>query len=225
VSKQPTWSDFPFIVLTSGHLYARADAQRIQIFESLGNVSLIERPLSIVSLSSTVKAGLRARRRQYQTRAMLDDLKSAEEQLRLFIEHAPAALVMLDREMRYLAVSRRWMKDFHLQDSIIGKCHYDVFPEIPDDWRAGHNRCLAGATEASPAGQLVRSDGFTYWLKREVRPWRDNQGRIGGLVIGWEDITATKQAKEPTDPDAGGPAPYQESAGCHSVDCGRHVPT
>src|SRR5690242_19443644 len=29
VSKQPTWSDFPFIVLTSGHLYARADAQRI----------------------------------------------------------------------------------------------------------------------------------------------------------------------------------------------------
>jgi PAS domain S-box-containing protein len=196
VSKQPTWSDFPFIVLTSGHLYARADAQRIQILESLGNVSLLERPLSIVSLSSTVKAGLRARRRQYQTRAMLDDLKSAEQQLRLFIEHAPAALVMLDREMRYLAVSRRWMKDFHLQDSIIGKCHYDVFPEIPDDWREAHSRCLAGATETSPASQLVRSDGFTYWLKREVRPWRDNQGRIGGLVISWEDITATKQAEE-----------------------------
>jgi PAS domain S-box-containing protein len=118
---------------------------------------------------------------------MLDDLKSAEERLRLFIEHAPAALVMLDREIRYLAVSRRWMKDFHLQDSLIGKCHYDVFPEIPADWREGHSRCLAGATESSPASELVRSDGFTYWLKR---------GRIGGLVIGWEDITATEQAEE-----------------------------
>jgi PAS domain S-box-containing protein len=127
---------------------------------------------------------------------MVDDLKSAEERLRLFIEHAPAALVMLDREMRYLAVSRRWMKDFHLQDNIIGKCHYDVFPEIPVDWREGHNRCLAGATESSPASELVRADGLTYWLKREVRPWRDNQGRIGGLVICWEDITANKQAEE-----------------------------
>jgi PAS domain S-box-containing protein len=196
VAEQPTWSDFPFIVLTSGHLYARADAQRIQLLESLGNVSLLERPLSIVSLSSTVRAGLRARRRQYQTRAMLDDLKSTEERLRLFIEHAPAALVMLDREMRYLAVSRRWMNDFQLQDSIIGKYHYDVFPEIPADWREGHDRCLAGATESSPAGELVRVNGVRYWLRREVRPWRDNQGRIGGLVIGWEDITAGKQAEE-----------------------------
>src|SRR5262245_58325663 len=195
VSTQPTWSDFPFIVLTSSHLYARADAQKIQLLESLGNVSLLERPLSIVSLSSTVRAGLRARRRQYQTRAMLDDVKSAEERLRLFIEHAPAALVMLDREMRYLAVSRRWMKDFHLQDSIIGKCHYEVFPEIPAEWRDGHSRCLAGETESSPASELL-SKGFTYWLKREVRPWRDNQGRIGGLVIAWEDITANKQAEE-----------------------------
>ena len=196
VSKQPTWSDFPFIVLTSGRLYARADAQRIELLESLRNVSLLERPLSIASLSSTVRAGLRARRRQYQTRAMLEDLKSTEERLRLFIEHAPAALVMLDRDMRYLAVSRRWMKDFHLQGNVIGKCHYDVFPEIPADWREGHNRCLAGAVESSPASELVTSDGFAYWLKREVRPWRDNQGRIGGLVIGWEDVTANKQAEE-----------------------------
>jgi two-component sensor histidine kinase len=33
-------------------------------------------------------------------------------------------------------------------------------------------------------------------LKREIRPWRDYQGQIGGLVISWEDITASKQAEE-----------------------------
>jgi two-component sensor histidine kinase len=32
-------------------------------------------------------------------------------------------------------------------------------------------------------------------LKREIRPWRDNQDRIGGLVISWEDITASRQAE------------------------------
>ena len=86
----------------------------------------MERPLSAVSLVSTVKSGLRARKRQYETQAMLEDLSAGEERLRLFIEHAPAAMVMLDRQMRYLAVSRRWMKDFHLRDGIIGQNHYEL---------------------------------------------------------------------------------------------------
>jgi len=88
------------------------------------------------------------------------------------------------------------MVDFNLSESIVGKCHYDVFPEIPDDWRQGHRRCLEGEAESPPPSKLVRSNGSTYWLKREIRPWRDNRGHIGGLVIGWEDITARKLAEE-----------------------------
>ena len=110
--------------------------------------------------------------------------------------HAPAALVMLDRNMRYLAVSRRWSLDFHTGEDIIGRSHYEVFPEIPEDWRESHQRCLAGGTERFPATRLVRGDGSSYWLKREIRPWRDNQGRIGGLVISWEDITEAREAEE-----------------------------
>ncbi len=195
-SSQPTWSDFPFLVLTSGQLYSKADAQWITLMETLGNVTLLERPLSTVSLASTVKAALRARRRQYQTRSMLEALKSSEEQLRLFIEHAPAALVMIDREMRYLVMSRRWKADFYVTDEAIGKSHYEIFPEIPNDWREAHRRCLAGASESFPPSKLELRDGRTYWLKRELRPWRDNQGDIGGLVIGWEDVTISKRAEE-----------------------------
>jgi PAS domain S-box-containing protein len=196
VLKQPTWSDLPFVVLTSGQLYPSSDAQRITLLDTLGNVTLLERPLSTVSLASTLKAALRARRKQYITRAMLEELKTSEERLRLFIEHAPAALVMLDKDMKYLAVSRRWKAEFDLRDAIIGKSHYEVFPEIPEDWREGHRRCLEGATESFPASKLTMRNGRTYWLKREVRPWLDNQGCIGGLVIAWEDVTASKQAEE-----------------------------
>jgi PAS domain S-box-containing protein len=103
---------------------------------------------------------------------------------------------MLDREMRYLAVSQRWMKDFGLTGSIVGRSHYEVFPEIPAAWREAYQRCLAGATEQYAADTLVRADGTSYSLKREIRPWLDNHGRIGGLVISWEDITASRQAEE-----------------------------
>jgi PAS domain S-box-containing protein len=195
VAKQPPWSDFPLVVISSRHFVPKEDARRISLLEALGNISLLERPLSAVSLLSAIKSGLRARRRQYETQSMLEDLRAGEERLRLFIEHAPAALVMLDREMRYLAVSERWMKDFRLTGSIIGRSHYEVFPEIPTAWREAHARCLAGATEKFAADHLIRGDGSSYWLKREIRPWRDNQGRIGGLVISWEDITASRQAE------------------------------
>ena len=127
---------------------------------------------------------------------MLENLRASEERLRLFIEHAPAALVMLDRDMRYLAVSRRWMKDFGLSESIVGRSHYEVFPEIPLEWRESHQRCLRGETEVSTNDHLQLVDGRSFWLKRDIRPWRDNQGKIGGLVVSWEDITARKQAEE-----------------------------
>ena len=196
VSRQPPWSDFPFVVLTSRHIYAKEDVLRAQLLGLLGNVSLMERPLSSVSLTSAVKAGLRARQRQLQTQSMLEDLRASEERLRLFVEHAPAALVMLDRDMRYLAVSRRWMKDFGLSESIVGRSHYEVFPEIPPEWRESHRRGLEGKTEISTDDHLQLADGRSFWLKRDVRPWRDNQGRIGGLVVSWEDITGRKQAEE-----------------------------
>jgi PAS domain S-box-containing protein len=196
VSRQPPWSDFPFVVLTSRQVYPKEDALRAQLLGMLGNVSLLERPLSSVSLTSAVKAGLRARQRQLETQSMLEHLRAGEERLRLFIEHAPAALVMLDRDMRYLAVSRRWMKDFDLTESIVGRSHYDVFPEIPVEWRESHQRALAGETEVSTDDHLQLADGRSFWLKRDVRPWRDNRGKIGGLIVSWEDITARKKAEE-----------------------------
>jgi PAS domain S-box-containing protein len=196
VAAQPPWSDFPFVIVTTQRFYPKQDALRIRLLEGLGNVSLLERPLSGVSLMSAIKSGLRARKRQYQTQNMLEDLRASEERLRLFIEHAPAALVMVDREMRYLAVSQRWMHDFALTGNILGQSHYDVFPDIPAAWKETHRRCLTGQTEAHPADKLTRADGTTYWLKREIRPWWDNQGWIGGLIIAWEDITERKQAEE-----------------------------
>jgi PAS domain S-box-containing protein len=123
-------------------------------------------------------------------------LSESEELLHLFIEHAPAALAMFDRDMRYLAVSRRWTDSYALKGrGVIGRSHYEIFPETPDAWKAVHKRCLAGEVAKSDDERFERSDGSVQYLRWEIRPWRKADGSVGGIVIFYEDITESKRSQ------------------------------
>ena len=123
-------------------------------------------------------------------------LRESEARLRILIDHAPAALAMFDQEMRYLAVSQRWLDDYDLNsEKILGLSHYAIFPEIPERWKLIHQRCLGGQVMRAEEDVLVRTDGYTHWLCWEIRPWYTTDGSVGGIVIFSEDITARKQAE------------------------------
>ncbi len=126
-----------------------------------------------------------------------DALRERSEQLHLFVEHTPAAVAMFDRQMRYLAASRRWLADLNLAEGdIIGKSHYEIFPEISNQWKEIHRKCLAGAVEKCDEDPFPRADGSTDWVKWEIHPWRTAKGEIGGIIIASEVITKRKQAEE-----------------------------
>lgn len=110
--------------------------------------------------------------------------KIREKQLQLFIENSPVAEAMFDVHMNYIAVSRRWIADNHLEDlDIIGKNHYEIVPDIPQRWKEVHQRCLAGNAEKNEMDRFEHPDGTVDWLHWEVNPWYTEEGKIGGIFM------------------------------------------
>lgn len=125
------------------------------------------------------------------------ELQEKKDQLKLFIDLSPAALAMLDTDMRYLETSKRWISDYGLfgQD-IIGKTHYEIFPDIPERWKEIHRRALAGSIEKSDEDYFLRADGKKEWIKWQIYPWYKASGEIGGIVMMTEVMTDRRNAQE-----------------------------
>lgn len=123
-------------------------------------------------------------------------LQSREELLRIFVQNVPAAVAMFDRDMRYMQVSDRWCTDFSVSNSeILGRSHYEIFPDLPDRWKKVHRRALAGETLRADEDRWDRESG-TMWSRWEIRPWRNVDGTLGGILIFSEDITHRKQMED-----------------------------
>ncbi len=123
------------------------------------------------------------------------ELRESEEISRLFIEYAPAAMAMFDTEMRYVSVSKQWMKEYDLKGNIIGKKHYELFPNILERWKEVHSRGMKGAVEKSDHDYYEKDDGTSVWLKWNMHPWYTATNEIGGIVIFTENITERKKAE------------------------------
>jgi signal transduction histidine kinase/ActR/RegA family two-component response regulator len=94
---QPSWSAVPVLVMIREHLQS---AGALRALAELGNVTLLDRPLSTRAMTSAVLAALRDRRRQYRIRAQIVRQELIEQQLKEANRRKDEFLATLAHELR-----------------------------------------------------------------------------------------------------------------------------
>jgi PAS domain S-box-containing protein len=140
----------------------------------------------------------------FSTFLEITDRKKAEEALsyshelmKYIIEHNKSAVAVHDKNLNYVYVSQRYLNDYRITDkNIIGKHHYEVFPDLPEKWRKVHQKALCGIVSKADDDKYVREDGSTDWTRWECRPWYEVDGSIGGIIVYTEVINEQKRKEE-----------------------------
>jgi PAS domain S-box-containing protein len=182
LEEQPAWSDLPLILLTTSGSGDEMSQQALEIFGPAANVTLLERPLQAVTLISTLQVALRARRRQYEVRDLL-------EQRETVLAGISDAFSALDSECRYTFVNDRVAELAGVpKEKLLGRVIWEIFPDaIGGEF---YRLCQQVMTTRQPAHGEIFYKPWGRWLDTRIYPTKD------GIVIFRADVTDQKKQEE-----------------------------
>jgi signal transduction histidine kinase/DNA-binding response OmpR family regulator len=195
LNEQPSWSDFPIVLLThqGGGPERNPDAARLG--QALGNVTFIERPFHPTTLVSIVGSAVRGRRRQYQTRAILEDLTESEGLLQTALNAGRLGALELHLPEFELEASDS-CKTFYGRKPADPFTYQDLLAAIHPDDRAPRqevlDRSIKTGKDYSFEYRNIWPDGSVHWVDVRARAVRRPDGSIKSLVGVSTDITARK---------------------------------
>ena len=198
IALQPSWSDFPFILLLKPGVSAESGGQESDALQQSGNLTLLERPVGTATLVSAVRAALRARGRQFQVHDALEALTISERRYRTLAEALPQLVWTSQPNGQRDYFSRQWVEYTGIpEEQQLGLAWLDkvVHPEDRDRIGGHWTAAVRSSGQYDAELRIRRADGHYRWFKARATPVRD-----GGKIVKWfgtcTDITDIVEARE-----------------------------
>ncbi len=208
---QPAWSDLPFVLVTDHGGGPERNPIAGRWLEALGNVSFIERPFHPTTLLSIARATVKGRRRQYETRALLEDLRQSELRLQQVndrlerrvdertaqLQHAHDALVSQIAERERTEEQLRHMQKLESIGQLTGGVAHDfnnlltavlgnlelLRKRLPPD--PSIERLIDGATQGARRGASLTQRLLAFARRQALEPKPTD---LAELVRGMSDL-------------------------------------
>lgn len=197
LTQQPAWSDLPVLLLARAGADSPAVAQAVA---ALGNVTIVERPMRVAALVSTVQSALRARQRQYQLRDEFVQRERVVEQLNLAMAAADAGSWEINLTTGEFSASDRAMQlhgvlpGTNLTHKLAMAC---VHPADRASVQVELQLALDTGKPFRHEHRVFQPDGSLRWiLSLAGRQGTGAQARLVGMS---QDVTERKQAEQARD--------------------------
>ncbi len=197
LTQQEPWSDFPIILLTRRGGGPEKNPAAARLAELLGNVTFLERPFHPTTLISLIRTAVRGRRRQYDARSTLSELRQNEQTLRTALTAGRLGSWVLDVEARALFASVTCKSHYgRTKDQHFG--YDDLLLAIhPDDRPRMQSQVAASLKTGDDYGieyRIVWPDGSIHWVDMRGRTLKSAEGVVVQMAGVSSDITARKNA-------------------------------
>jgi len=198
IGDQEEWSDLPFVLLTSrgGGLERNPAAGRY--LDVLGNVTFLERPFHPTTLLSLAKSALRGRKRQYDARARLEDLRESEGRFRTLFETMDEGFAVIE----FLDGPDGPMSDYiHIQANpayerhagianVVGQKVREMVPGEAEEWVKLYREVLLTGKPIRFERELVKTGRHLELAAFRVEPATRRE-----VAVIFQDITARRRAE------------------------------
>jgi len=133
-----------------------------------------------------------------EEQASRQQLEHWQSLMEYIISHDPNSIAVLDKDLTYIYVSRRYLKDYKLdQQEVVGRHYESVFPQIQEKWRRVFQCALSGEVVRNSTDDIfVKADGSVEYTRWECRPWYGAEHEIGGIIFYSEVITEIRQVEQ-----------------------------
>lgn len=181
------------VVFLSSH----TEPEVVEKTEKITSYGYVVKNTGITVLDASIKMAFKLFEARTKEKEINDALAHSHRLMNYIIEHDRSAIAVHDKDLKYIYVSRRYLQEYKVSEQeVIGRHHYEVFPDLPQKWREVHSKALAGEILSAENDPYIRRDGSTDWTRWECRPWHEADGSIGGIIIYTEIINDRKRAEE-----------------------------